>query len=241
MKEDLANLLKLQDVDAKIFRMKTSKENIPQEIEEVENLLNDQRAQLEHSKSKVSDFEKQKKLLEGEIKVEEERILKDKGRLTQVKSNNEYHALLREIDNSRREISERETQIIKILENVDEGKQGMEEIDKSVANLEKELKEKKDELQIFLNNVDKDIKVYEEERKKYVDKINGPLLRKYHMIKNKKSYTDTLTRIEHNTCAACNMNLPPQMVNEVRAMTHVHICPTCERILYWSDDSEKED
>lgn len=239
MKEDMENLLKLQKIDAMIAEMESSKDNFPRDIEETENLMIDKKAQVEHARGKIEDIEKQKKALEHEIKTEEERIKKDKGRLMQVKNNNEYHALLREIDNSRREISDKETQVLRLLEEAEAEKAAVSEIESGLKNLEDEIKSKKEKFESLLKDADENIEEKKKDREEYVNKINPSLLKKYNMIKDKKEYSNILTKVQGNSCATCNMNIPPQMVNEVRAMSHIHICPTCERILYWSDKDEK--
>jgi uncharacterized protein len=239
LKEDIQNLLKLQEIDNQIQIMESSKEKIPHEVEEITNLLAARQAELEHSKNKIAEIEKSKRALETEIKAEEERIKKDKERLSQVKTNEEYHALLREIDNSRREISDRETAILKIMDQIEDAKKASEEVTGGMSNLEKELTAKKEEMTRFLQDVDKNIDAKKSEREQYLAKIKPSLLKRYNMIKGKKEYTDILTKIVNYSCAACNMHIPPQMVNEVRSFKQAHVCPTCERILYWSDPDEK--
>ncbi len=238
-KEDLDNILALQAVDAEIDRIKASKQKMPEDIEEVENLLSDRKAQSEHAKAKIEELEKQKSALEIEIKTEEDRIRKDKGKLMQVKSNNEYHALLREIDNSKREISDKETLIIKLMEEIDEKKELTEQLTSGLENLEKEIVERKKEFEEFLKDAQKNIEGKESLRKEYLEKIDKSLLRKYQMIKNKLEYSDVLVKIADYSCSSCNMNIPHQVINEIRALKQVHTCQSCQRILYWSDGNEK--
>lgn len=241
MKEDLKYLLRLQEIDNQIFNIQLSKEKIPQEIEEVSNLLVDKKAQMEHAKNTVAELEKSKRAIESEIKMEEERIKKDKERLMQVKTNEEYHALLREIDNSKREISDRETNIIKFLEEIDNAKLKIDEISASLGNLENEMNMKKEELDRFLKDVDQNITLKTKQREEFVGKIKPTLLKKYNVIKEKKGYSEVLIEVVDYSCKACNMHVPPQMVNEIRSFKEVHVCPTCERILYWKDPNEKND
>lgn len=239
MKDELINLLKLQDIDNEINKMEVSKERIPEEIDEISNLLVDKKALLEHSKNKLAELEKSKRAIENEIKMEEERIKKDKEKMMQVKSNEEYHAILREIDNSRKEISDRETNILKFMEQMDDAKREIEEGDLQLNKLEVEMNAKNDELNRFLKDVDANISSKTKEREQYLSKIKLPLLKKYDMIKNKKEYPDAVVKVISYSCSACNMHIPHQMVNEIRGSKQIHVCPSCERILYWSEENEK--
>lgn len=239
MKEDFENLLRLQEIDRHISELKLSKEKIPQEIEEIEDLLGDKKADLEHAKQSVAELEKQKRVLENEIKDEEERIKKDRERLMQVKSNDEYHALLREIENSKKEVSERETGIIKLLDRMDDEKVKIDGVQNGLSTLEKELNEKKVEMEKFLKNVDAKIEEHSKEREEFVKKVKPALLSKYNVIKRKKNYNDVITRIVDGACSCCCMRVPPQVINEIRAFRNLHVCQTCERILYWSNEDEK--
>jgi predicted nucleic acid-binding Zn-ribbon protein len=44
-----------------------------------------------------------------------------------------------------------------------------------------------------------------------------------------------LASVENATCSACNMNIPPQMYNELQRMDSLKFCPNCDRLIYWKN------
>jgi hypothetical protein len=37
-------------------------------------------------------------------------------------------------------------------------------------------------------------------------------------------------------CLGCNMNIPPQMYNELQRFDSIKFCPHCQRIIYWGKE-----
>jgi predicted nucleic acid-binding Zn-ribbon protein len=37
----------------------------------------------------------------------------------------------------------------------------------------------------------------------------------------------------NSICNGCNVNIPPQMYNELQRCKSVKLCPNCQRIIYW--------
>jgi uncharacterized protein len=36
-------------------------------------------------------------------------------------------------------------------------------------------------------------------------------------------------------CNGCNVNLPPQLYNELQRSDTLRYCPNCQRIIYWKE------
>ena len=69
-----------------------------------------------------------------------------------------------------------------------------------------------------------------------VQKVEKEFLVKYErLIKSKEALA--MVSIEGDACGGCNINLPPQVINEVKLKQDLIFCGSCARILY----SEEED
>jgi len=42
-------------------------------------------------------------------------------------------------------------------------------------------------------------------------------------------------------CSGCNVNLPPQMYNEIQRFDRIRFCPNCQRIVYWREQADPEE
>ena len=47
--------------------------------------------------------------------------------------------------------------------------------------------------------------------------------------------------VKMQVCQGCNMNIPPQMYNELQRGISLKYCPSCERIIYWQDENERSE
>jgi uncharacterized protein len=61
-------------------------------------------------------------------------------------------------------------------------------------------------------------------------KVDANLLRRYEAIRKKK--LPALVGVVAGTCQGCNMNVPPQLYNQLRTSLGTDVCPSCHRIIY---------
>ena len=105
MKDDIKNLLVLQDKDAKIFDLNSKIAVASAKIVECDKDIAQQKNLMGEFECKVGDLQNQRMSLRAERKAVEDRILKYKTQLLSVKKNDEYAALNAAIDKSGHEVS----------------------------------------------------------------------------------------------------------------------------------------
>ena len=137
----------------------------------------------------------------------------------------------KEIASAKADNSLIEEEIIKVLDQIDE-------IQKRIVQ-EKELL-RVEELKIAeeKKNIDADKKIKEANyaeidirRKAFAESINKSILARYDRILHNKDGL-AMVPVISDACGGCNMNLPPQVVNEAKLMQDLTFCGNCARILY---------
>ena len=88
------------------------------------------------------------------------------------------------------------------------------------------LERKKQELEGLLEGI-------RSERKSLITDVDETLLDRYDRIRIRKGGL-ALSQIDDESCGACHMALPPQVVNEVIG-GKIKSCPSCQRLLYWAE------
>jgi uncharacterized protein len=86
-----------------------------------------------------------------------------------------------------------------------------------------------DELEQRLSTELADLEAQQEARSAHVDK---GLLSRYHSIKALRK-DHALAEIKDGNCSGCRLQLPPQLISEVKRAQDLHTCPYCRRMLYW--------
>jgi predicted nucleic acid-binding Zn-ribbon protein len=70
------------------------------------------------------------------------------------------------------------------------------------------------------------------EREKVTGLIDSQLFKKYLMIKDQHQGGLAVVPVKDAVCYGCNVNLPPQLYNELFRYDSLKFCPNCQRIIY---------
>jgi len=75
------------------------------------------------------------------------------------------------------------------------------------------------------------------ERETLAQKVDKEYLSKYERILHSKDGL-AMVSVEHDACGGCNINLPPQVINEIRMKEELIFCQSCARILYIEEENQ---
>jgi hypothetical protein len=116
MQDTIEKLLILQDRDRKILRVQQELAHIDPERELFRNKANSTQSQLETARTRVKQFESDRKRLELDVEGKKNQIEKYANQQLQTRKNEEYRALSHEIDNCKADITKIEDQEIVLME-----------------------------------------------------------------------------------------------------------------------------
>ncbi len=232
MKEQLLNLIKLQEVDLQISKITRELETEPEAIQELRAELQKAQQGLETAQSELSVREKIKKEAEFELQSCEDRIKKSKQKMAEVKTNKEYQAILTEIDSLEAMKSEWEEKIIVAMDEIEKAKQVVAEKEKVVKELEKRLKEARQRLEQSFSHFKKELVELRHKREEMAKDVDKELLKRYDFIRLRRNGR-AIVAVDAEVCEGCNMRIPPQKYNELLKSDKLMTCPTCQRIIYW--------
>jgi predicted nucleic acid-binding Zn-ribbon protein len=165
---------------------------------------------------------------DAETLVEQER--KFQTQLTQVKKNDEYAALLHEIEAARKRRSERETVV---LEKMDEEGRIAESIVKAKAALaaaEQEAALVRSAIAADEATLKAEEGGLEARRDGALGQLPAPLRTRYQKLLAAKKGR-AISELAGDVCSACGAHLPPQRAIAIRRGESVVDCPDCGRIL----------
>ncbi len=239
MHRELEVLIKLQSVEGFIAQREKDQEEIPKRIAELEGELERAKEELENAKSKKKEIALKRREKEKLLDELAEKIADRKGRLFKVKTNEEYAALLREIESFKEQVSSTEDEIIMLLDE-DEGMDAViEEAQRRVKEAERALEEKRAECKRLLEKVEKELEAARRERDELWELLSPRIKRLYEKLKNTKG--TAVARAENQTCMGCFTELPPQTFLEVKKGETLVQCPFCGRILYFWQEKQGDE
>ena len=239
MQEYLKRLVQLQQTDTAILEKRRFIDKVPFRVNEVDEPLRNAKAELEKIRQKSTALAKKKKDRESALTETQEKIAKMKSRASDLKTNKEYQAHLKEIEVSEREIGNIEEQILILMDEVETTEKEKAEREKSVRSEEEKIQAFKKELDAEVSRLDQELSVLKEERAKIVSQLEPDIYATY-LALLKRSNGIAMVRADHEICLGCNMNIPPQLFVEIRKNEDLIQCPQCDRILYYEEEGPSD-
>lgn len=231
MAKVIEQLLVLQSCDQEIRRLRKELEDIPLRKQQIESRLSahrDGQVQADHvlleAKSKI-------KHIEGEIEAARQQIAKYRDQQLQIKSNDGYKALEKEIATTQGRIRLLEDQELAAMETVEEA-QGLVAGRKTA--LASEQVRVDEEVKSFTERnagLGDELQRKEEERKQLATEVDPTWLSRYDRLFVKQRDA-AIALVEHGTCGSCHMKLSPSQVVESRKPDTLTLCDFCGRMLY---------
>jgi len=235
VKDLIKSLVALQEIDRRIIEKRFFIDKVPLRIYEVDEPLKQAKAELEKMKQKTEALSKKKREKEQSLEGTNEKISKMKGRVSEIKTNKEYQAHLREIETSEKEITAIEDEILTVMEDLDAALRQQKEKEEKVNREVEKINAFKKELDREVEEYEKELASLKEERTKLVASIVPDVYGRYMMLL-KTGGGVAVTPARNELCTGCNMQIPPQLYVEIRKNEEIIQCPQCLRILYYSED-----
>ncbi len=239
MLPDIENLLKLQDVDKEIRRLQDEVAEFPKRIAVIEQKLAGTQAQLEKAQTAVKADEANRRKYDVAISDLRGKISKYRDQSLDVKTNEQYKALLHEIQFAEKEIGANEDKILELMVNADardkEVKAAQAELKAETAEIEKE----KEQARQTTAADEKLLTEWRAKRDSIRTGINEDLLRQFERVS--KFRGSGISEVRDQKCMACRVMLRPQTYNEIRSGLQVIVCDSCQRILYFAAADELVD
>jgi uncharacterized protein len=236
MLPEIDNLLRLQDADKEIRRLQDEIAEFPKRVAAIEHRLADTKAQLEKAQAAVKTDEAARRKHETAITDLRSKISKYRDQSLDVKTNEQYRALLHEIQFTEKEIAATEDKILELMVNADardkEVKAAQAELKAEAAEIEKE----KEEARERTSEDEKQLADWRGKRDQMRAGVNEDLLRHYERVS--KFRGSGISEVRDHKCMGCQVMLRPQTYNDVRTGQQTVVCDSCQRVLYFNPANE---
>ena len=231
LKIEIQLLVQLQKLDSEIFKLKKRKTDIPNLIKNLEEEFKKKQEEIKQVEEEFKALQIKHKNKENDLTTKEDTIKKYQIQLFQIKTNKEYTAMQQEIEGVKADKSALEDEIIAILDEVDEGKKKIDQAKAELKEKENKLNSDKKKMEDELKDIESKLSQLEANRTEEADKVDKNTLSKYERILYGKDGL-AMAPVVDEACGGCHLNLPPQVINEIRMSKDMIFCESCARILY---------
>jgi hypothetical protein len=240
MHPDLKLAVELQAVDKEIARLSAEVAYLPRHIQEIESKLAGAQRQLEADRQALTQNQRERRQLEGDIPPVQQKISKYKGQVFEVKTNEQYRALQHEIEFNEAEIRKIEDQILERMVAAEELEGRVKTAEKQLG-AERAVAEKEKAAASARTQADMQLLAeFERRRAEYRGAMSADLVRAYDgLARTRKGVA--VAEVRDGTCAECNVRLRPQAFQEVKSSDQILRCESCSRIQYYIPPPITED
>ena len=234
MKKQINLLVRLQEKDRGLVRLRWQMRDGPERLQGLERELQRLEEDIEADKKRIQDLKKTQREYEADIEDGLAHIRKSRGRIMSVKNNKEYRALLREIEETEKGNADKEDKVLGYLEGVETLSEELEAKEEGLSAMRDGLESEKTAISKEVARVHEELSDIEKSREKLVQTIAPQLLAKYEQIKARRGGI-AVALVNNATCSECHLSIPPQMYNELQRQDTLKFCPNCQRIIYWKE------
>lgn len=236
MLPELEALLALQSHDIRLIEARRKLAEIPGRKTALEAAVGAAHEALDRAKRDLEAFRLARRTLEKEVEGIQAESLKLERQLFEVKTNQEYQAMLHQIEGLKGKRSDTETKILESFDREEQVQKAVAEFERRVTAEEAKQKEGEAALEREHAELEQAIHSITQDRESVKPSIPPPLLYRYDRVAQKRSGIG-VAEIRKDACGACFRTLTPQALQEVKRNDSVLTCESCGRILVWTEAS----
>jgi len=240
MHPDIHLVIQLQSLDQNIAALEKEVSALPKHIAGIEKTLESHVRKLEADRAALTANQKDRKKLEGDIQLHEQKISKLKDQMLQAKTNEQYRAFQHEIEFIEKEIRKCEDRILELMSE-------SEPLDQNVKKAEGALKEEKQ----VVEREKTQARDRTAEDQKQLDQLRGertqiygklpPSTRSAYDRIRKKWHGAVVGEAVESRCSACQIVIRPQYLQDLKRGETLMTCESCGRFLYYNRPVSIED
>src|SRR5437773_3500636 len=215
MLPDVQNLIDLQLADREVLRLKEEIAALPKRVAAIEEKLAGTKAVLENAKIAVKADEANRRKYETAIKDVQQKISKYRDQSLEVKTNEQYKALMHEIEFAQQNIRAAEDRILQAMLDAEGHEKAIKAAEVDLKAESAEVEKEKAEARARTERDEKELAEWSAQRRQLRGGITPDVLGHYDRVVAVRKTALAEARGQH--CLACNVMLRPQKYDEIRS------------------------
>ena len=239
MLPDISLAVRLQEIDNRIAELTREVSSLPRHIAEIERKLESHERKLEADRAAVSANQKERKSLDGDIQIQQQKISKLKDQMLQAKTNEQYRAFQHEIEYCEKEIRRCEDRTLDLMGE-------SEPLERNVKAAETALKQEKAQVETEKQQTrertavdQRELDQLTTERRGIASQINPTVLAAYERVRKLRGGVAVAEAVD-GRCSKCHMALRLQFFQDLKRGQQIMHCESCSRILYYNPPASYE-
>ena len=231
MKEQLAILVRHQRIELEKDAIRKILSIVPNRLGALDAEFAEFETRLKAENEGLDELKKTYRAHESEVRENLSKIKKSKERLNMVKTNKEYQAILKEIEDIEQKNSGIEDIMLEYLEKIEEKEKNLAGIRKQSVPLKEKIATEKETILQEQQVSEKRLAKLQADGEAISAKAQPDFWKNYLKVKERVG-SIAVASVSNAVCSGCNMNIPAQLYNELHRFDSIRYCPFCRRIIY---------
>ena len=233
MLPDLERVIALQKLDTATQDAQRRLTEAPDRVAALDARLDAAKQQVADAKARLAENQAKRREIEKDVAMHQGRLSKFREQAMAVKTNQEYHAIQKEIGFAQTEIKALEDQILELMLDADEQNAAVKRADKALADEQKAIDAEKKALTAEGERLRASLESLAAERKALAGALDATVLAMFERVA-KGRHGVAVAEARDAVCTICHVRMRPQVFNNVRRNDSIIQCDSCQRILYYA-------
>lgn len=227
-----AALLKLAEIDLELNQIKNQMQQLiaSAELKELQANMMAATESLLQARTELENLQTSVKRAEEDIRLVNERLVRDRERLNSTSSSKDAVGMQSEIESLTKRKDDLETVEIGLLEELDSAQQKFDASSEAKALVQEQLAQLQGKIELELEQLKSRGRKLTADRVIVFEKIPAVVLKQYDNLANKQV---AVGQIVDKTCSACRMVIPATALAKLVALVEDEIgnCPECQALI----------
>jgi predicted nucleic acid-binding Zn-ribbon protein len=232
MNADLERVIALQRLDSAAHDAQRRLSAEPERENQIEAQLAAARERLAAARDRLAASQTERRALEKDVALHQGRLSKFREQAMAVKTNQEYHALQKEIEFAQTEVKVSEDKVLERMLEADELAAALKRAETDLGAEQKSAEAERKAIAVENAELHASLERIGAQRAELARTLDPRVLAIFELVANRR-HGIAVAEARDGICTICHVRLRPQVFNTIRRNDEIIQCDSCQRILYF--------
>jgi predicted nucleic acid-binding Zn-ribbon protein len=232
MNADLERLIVLQRLDSAAHDAQRTLAEEPEREKTLEARIAAARERVATAKASLTESQNVRREHEKTVALHQGRLSKFREQAMAVKTNQEYHAIQKEIEFAQSEMKAAEDKVLEQMLEADELTAGVKRAEAELTSEQKKVDADRKAMASESADLKATLERVAGERAEVVRSLTPKVLSTFELVASRRNGV-AVAEARDGICTICHVRLRPQIFNTVRRNEEIIQCDSCNRLLYF--------
>jgi len=230
-------LLELQKIDNDIDEEEQKKRDLPSKVERINEEIQELKNNLTNKHEGYKELHIKLNRKELDLSDKSNKIKKHQedlygGKITDIKELKQLQKVIATYEDEKDKI---EDVLLDLMEEIEDLNKSINKLEENLKQKEKHLRKSQQEMELVALEIEEMMNSLTIKREETLSKLtDNRLLKEYELLKKEKG-GKAIVEVNSSICPGCYLDLPSDIIYQLKKVQTIITCPNCNRILVWKE------